>query len=109
VSLAEARYFDVHDRTLGFTLLGASPDPADRVGVERLQPPAGESVVLRYAMAGHDTQVFGRLGWIAAADPMADSSRPRRAPGTSAPPGRGLSLAATGRRREEPGQRVRDG
>jgi hypothetical protein len=65
--------FPVPEHTLGFTVLVDAPSINDVIGVQRLRPPVGASVVLNYAMAGHDLQVFGNQGWVAAANPQSDS------------------------------------
>ncbi|MEZ4302592.1 MAG: hypothetical protein R3B70_47120 [Polyangiaceae bacterium] len=66
--------FPIPEKTLGFTVQAEGLQPDDIVGVFRLRPPSGNSVILNYAMSGHDTQVFGGLGFIAASDPQADSA-----------------------------------
>lgn len=65
--------FPIPDKTLGFIVQAEGQDANAIVGVYRLRPPIGGSVVFNFAMAGHDTQVFGGQQIIAASDPQADS------------------------------------
>ncbi|MBI4953282.1 MAG: hypothetical protein HY908_14720, partial [Myxococcales bacterium] len=64
----------IPDRTLGFTLLAEATALDKGIGVYRLKPPAGSSVIVNFAMAGHSTQVFGDMGWVSAADPQTTTS-----------------------------------
>jgi hypothetical protein len=66
--------FPVPEHTLGFTLLVNSPGIDDVIGIQRLRPPLGGSVIFNYAMAGHTLQVFGNQGWIAGSDPQSDTA-----------------------------------
>lgn len=59
--------------TLGFTVLGTAPSPSNVIGISRLRPPAGGSVILDFAMAGKSFQAFGRYGWIGGSNPQSDS------------------------------------
>jgi hypothetical protein len=74
VVLGEATDFPICARTVGFTAMATAPSQNDIIGVARLKPPSGGSVILNFAMAGHDTAVFGRYGWIGASDPQSDSA-----------------------------------
>jgi hypothetical protein len=73
VPLGEAFDFEICGRTVGFTAMATAPSQNDIIGVARLKPPSGGSVIYNFAMAGHTTAVFGRYGWIGAADPQSDS------------------------------------
>jgi hypothetical protein len=66
--------FPVPDKTLGFTVQLEGLQPSNVVGVYRLRPPVGGSVILNFAMAGHTNQVFGGQQFIGAADAQSDSS-----------------------------------
>lgn len=74
VDLGTAVPFSICNRTVGFTALVTAPNQSDIIGVQRLKPPDGGSVILNFAMANHSTAVFGRYGWIGAADPQSDSA-----------------------------------
>lgn len=65
--------FPIPDKTLGFTVQAEGDTLESIVGIYRLRPPVGSSVIINFAMTGHETQVFGGQGFIAAADPQADS------------------------------------
>lgn len=66
--------FPIPDRTLGFTVLATAASPDEGIGVYRLRPPVGGSVIFDFAMTGKKMQVFGNTGWIAAANPQSDSA-----------------------------------
>ncbi|MFO0760715.1 MAG: hypothetical protein U0359_29825 [Byssovorax sp.] len=66
--------FPIPDHTLGFTVLVSSTGINDVIGINRLRPPVGASVIFNFAMAGHNLQVFGNQGWVAGSDPQADSA-----------------------------------
>lgn len=66
--------FPIPDKTLGFTLQAEGQDANSVVGVYRLRPPVGGSVIFNFAMQGHATQVFGGLQHIGASDPQSDSA-----------------------------------
>lgn len=74
VKLGTIQLFPIPDRTLGFTVLATAPDTTQVIGIQKLRPPVGASVIFNYAMANHTTQLFGNVGWIAGADPQADSA-----------------------------------
>jgi hypothetical protein len=65
--------FPVPDRALGLTALVTAPDPAAVVGLRRLRPPVGGSVIYDFAMTDHDAQVFVGAGWIGGASPQSDA------------------------------------
>jgi hypothetical protein len=69
----EAHGFPVPDRALGLTALVTAPDPAAVVGLRRLRPPVGGSVIYDFAMTDHDAQVFVGVGWIGGASPQSDA------------------------------------
>lgn len=64
----------IPDRTLGFTMVVRAPAQNEVIGVSLLRNPSSVAVVSNFAMDGHNTQVFGNLGWVAAANPQADSA-----------------------------------
>jgi hypothetical protein len=66
--------FAIPDKTLGFTVQIEGGQLTDVVGVYRLRPPTGGSVIINFSMAGHQTQLFGGQGFIGASDPQADSA-----------------------------------
>lgn len=74
VKMGSVTEFPICNRTVGFTALATAPDATELLGIARLKPPAGGSVILNYAMADHSTAVFGKNGWIGAANPQSDSS-----------------------------------
>ncbi|MCK6593044.1 MAG: hypothetical protein L6Q76_36280, partial [Polyangiaceae bacterium] len=74
VELGVATEFPICNRTVGFTALATAPNAGDILGVARLKPPVGGSVILNFAMADHSTAVFGKEGWIGAANPQSDSA-----------------------------------
>lgn len=73
LSLADASFFDVPTRTLGFSVVAEAPSVDEVIGIERMKPPDGE-VIVAYAMEGHDVQRFGRFGWVTASDPQSDAA-----------------------------------
>jgi hypothetical protein len=73
ITLGLFRQFQIPSSTLGFTILVTAPDPNEVIGLSRLRPPVGDSVIIGFAMAGHTTQTFANFGWITGADPQADS------------------------------------
>jgi hypothetical protein len=73
IELGVSTQFPICNRTVGFTALATAPNPSDVLGIARLKPPIGGSVILNFAMADHSTTVFGRNGWIGAANPQSDS------------------------------------
>ncbi len=66
--------FPIPEHTLGFTVLVNAPSLSDVIGIQRLRPPVGGSVIFDYAMAGHSIQVFGNQGWVAGANPQSDTA-----------------------------------
>ena len=73
IDFGASALFPIPDKTLGFTVQAEGDGPTSVVGVYRLRPPIGSSVIINFAMTGHDTQVFGGLHHITAANPQADS------------------------------------
>lgn len=73
IELGVATEFPICNRTVGFTALATAADANDVLGIARLKPPVGGSVILNFAMADHSTAVFGNSGWIGAANPQSDS------------------------------------
>ncbi|MBK8256968.1 MAG: hypothetical protein IPK82_30375 [Polyangiaceae bacterium] len=65
--------FPVPDKTLGLTVQVEGVAADSVVGVYRLRPPVGSSVIINFAMTGKSTQVFGGLGVIGAANPQSDT------------------------------------
>lgn len=74
VILGTPYYFPVPGRTLGFTVQAEPPSPGSAIGIYRLRPPAGASVVFAYSMVGHTADVFAGPDVISVADPQADSA-----------------------------------
>jgi hypothetical protein len=66
--------FPIPDRSLGFTVLATAPLPSDLIGIYRLTPESGNSVVFDYAMAGKDVPIFVGAGTVAVANPQSDSA-----------------------------------
>lgn len=73
VEFGVAEQFPIPDKTLGFIVQAEGQDANAVVGIYRLRPPIGGSVIFNFAMTGHATQVFGGLQFIAGADPQSDS------------------------------------
>lgn len=74
VTFGAQKAFPIPDKTLGFTLQVEGAGASDVVGVYRLRPPVGGSVIFNFAMVNHPTQVFGGIQYIGAADPQSDSA-----------------------------------
>ena len=74
VQLGQAIVFPVPDRTLGFTVLAATPAVDQVIGIYQLRHSGGNSVIYNFAMAGHTLQVFADQGWCTCADPQSDSA-----------------------------------
>jgi hypothetical protein len=74
IDLGVAKEFPICNRTVGFTALATASSSSDVLGIARLKPPVGGSVILNFAMANHSTAVFGKSGWIGAANPQSDSA-----------------------------------
>ncbi len=74
VTFGAQKNIPIPDKTLGFTIQAEGQDAAAVVGVYRLRPPIGGSVILDFAMVGHTNQTFGGLQFIGAADPQSDSA-----------------------------------
>ncbi len=73
VSIQAAIDFPIPDRSLGFTVLATAPQSSDLIGLYRLTPESGSSVVFDYAMAGKDVSIFVGAGTVAVANPQSDS------------------------------------
>ncbi|MFO0591828.1 MAG: hypothetical protein U0441_30050 [Polyangiaceae bacterium] len=74
VTFGAQKSFPIPDKTLGFTLQVEGETPSSVVGVYRLRPPVGGSVILNFAMVGHTNQTFGGQQFIGAADPQSDTA-----------------------------------
>lgn len=74
VQLGIGKAFTICDNTVGFTSLVTAPKEGDLIGVARLKPPVGGSVLLNFAMANHATAVFANYGWVLAANPQSNST-----------------------------------
>ncbi len=74
VTFGAQKNIPIPDKTLGFTIQAEGQDAAAIVGIYRLRPPIGGSVILDFAMVGHTNQTFGGLQFISAADPQSDSA-----------------------------------
>ncbi len=74
VTFGSQKNLPIPDKTLGFTIQAEGQDANAVVGVYRLRPPVGGSVILNFAMVGHTNQSFGGLQFIGAADPQSDSA-----------------------------------
>ncbi len=64
--------FTTPDRLLGITIDITAPKTTDGIGVYRLKPAPGSSVIFEYALAGKSTQVFGDFGFVQASVPQSD-------------------------------------
>jgi hypothetical protein len=64
----------IPDRALGLTVLVEAPSLTELIGLARLRPPSGGSVIYNYAMADHQNQVFANFGWIGGSNPQSDSA-----------------------------------
>ncbi|MRG90821.1 hypothetical protein GF068_02615 [Polyangium spumosum] len=66
--------FEVPDRAIGLTVVVGVPDLNDIIGINRLRPPSGESVIFNYALPGKTNPVFANYGWVGGANPQSDAA-----------------------------------